>query len=113
MKFITTRWHRHLNHKVNDRCPPFYLLAKLLHDEAVTATRNAELVSDLKLRRYQRASYATRQGKTFALWKRYRESNLTSTGLLRRSAACTSQLLEFQTQRNGTMCLWNCVNKIM
>ncbi|KAH3774031.1 hypothetical protein DPMN_175402 [Dreissena polymorpha] len=51
----------------NDSCPPFYLLAKLLHDKAVTATRNAELVSDLKLRRYQRASYATGQGKTFAL----------------------------------------------
>ncbi|XP_052229578.1 uncharacterized protein LOC127843804 [Dreissena polymorpha] len=68
-------WHRRLNHKANDSCPPFYLLAKFLNDEAVTAVRNAELVSDMKLRRYQRARYATPQGKTFALWKSYREGN--------------------------------------
>ncbi|KAH3849259.1 hypothetical protein DPMN_091655 [Dreissena polymorpha] len=81
--FLFSGWHRRLNHKANDSCPPFYLLAKLLHDEAVTAVRNAELVSDMKLCRYQRATYATLQGKTFALWKSYREGNLTSTGLLK------------------------------
>ncbi|KAH3854322.1 hypothetical protein DPMN_096859 [Dreissena polymorpha] len=81
--FLFSGWHRRLNHKANDSCPPFYLLAKLMHDEAVTAVRNAELVSDMKLRRYQRATYVTLQGKTFALWKSYREGNLTATGLLK------------------------------
>ncbi|KAH3880525.1 hypothetical protein DPMN_004441 [Dreissena polymorpha] len=50
-----------------------------------TTAAHMELVSDLKLRRYQRARYATYRGKTFALCKRYREGNLTSTltGLLK------------------------------
>ena len=63
--------------------PPFYLLVRLLHDEANVAIRNVQLVTKLQLRRYQRRVYKSLQGKTFELWRKYREGELTSTGLLK------------------------------
>ena len=103
--FLFSEWHRRLNHKANNSCPPFYLLAKLLHDEAVTAVRNAELVSDMKLRRYQRARYATLQGRLSPCGRATERATSPPLVCWRRSAACTSHLWVSQTpSSNWTMC---------
>lgn len=63
--------------------PPFYLLIRLLHAEAQVASRNAELVSEGRLRRYQKRTYATMQGKTMRLWDLYKDGDMSATRLLR------------------------------
>jgi hypothetical protein len=75
-------WHRRLNGTAGGT-PPFYLLVRLLYDEAQVAVRNSELVSEGRLRRYQRKKYIFLQGQTHKLWDRYRNGELSSTGLLR------------------------------
>ncbi|XP_060602006.1 uncharacterized protein LOC132755213 [Ruditapes philippinarum] len=75
-------WHRRLNGRAGGT-PPFYLLIKLLYDEAQVAVRNSELISEGRLRRYQRKKYTYLQGQTHQLWDKYRNGELSSTGLLR------------------------------
>lgn len=75
-------WHRRLNVRAGGT-PPFYLLIRLLHAEAQVASRNAELVSEGRLRRYQKRTYATMQGKTMRLWDLYKDGDMSATRLLR------------------------------
>ena len=79
---FSSGWHRRLNYKANGT-PPFYLTLKLLHQEAQVARLQSILVSEQRLKRYQRRCDKSSQGKIFALWARYRVRDLTSTGLLR------------------------------
>ena len=47
---------------------PFYLLVKLLHEEALLTSVQIRLVSEKKLRRIQRNNYKKLQTKLFSLW---------------------------------------------
>lgn len=58
---------------------PLYLLVKLLYDEAEICSRQVELISEMKLRCYQRRLYKGLQEKTFHLWAQYRDRQISKT----------------------------------
>ena len=50
-------WHRRLNRHAKKNSLPFYLLMKLLHEEAQLVSIEVRLVKEGKLQRYQRRRY--------------------------------------------------------
>lgn len=80
--YLFSGWHRRLNGRAG-AAPPFYLLVRLLADEAQVSVRNVRLVTELQLTRYQRQQYRGMQAEIFQLWKRYRRGEVSATGLLK------------------------------
>lgn len=76
-------WHRRLNVRARRGMLPFYLLVELLYEEARLVQLTAMMVSDKRLKRYQRKVYASVQSKLFALWDDYLHSRRTTSSLLR------------------------------
>lgn len=72
-------WCRRLNVRARRGRLPFYMLLQLLHSESQMVELQAHLVSENKLRRYQRKKYAKLQGKLFSLWEQYTNGD-SSTG---------------------------------
>ncbi|KAH3830099.1 hypothetical protein DPMN_103337 [Dreissena polymorpha] len=61
----------------------FYLLLRLLADEAKIALRNVQLVTELQLTRYQRRQQTSMQGQISRLWTLHRRGEVSATGLLK------------------------------
>ncbi|KAJ8314143.1 hypothetical protein KUTeg_008704 [Tegillarca granosa] len=79
-------WHRRLNKKAGEDQTPFYVLIPLLHTETKMVPLQAKLVSEKKLKRYQRQSTRYVQSQLFLLWENYRNGELTISQLLRQSS---------------------------
>ena len=77
-------WHHRINRKAKKGNLPFYLMVTLLYREAKLLPTQRKLVSEGKLRRRQRKTYKTAQGKVFGLWKRYTDNELSVGQLLKR-----------------------------
>ena len=70
MFVISPGWHSRLNVKAGI-APPFYILIGVLHREAREVAGQIQLVSELSLRRLQRASYRSMQSRFLEAWDRY------------------------------------------
>ena len=66
-------WHRRLNVQARRGQLPLYMLIELLHRESKLVELQATLVSDNRLKRYQRTKYTNMQGRIFTLWDEYSE----------------------------------------
>ena len=79
-------WHSRLNRKAQKNNLSFYVLATLLYQEAQVVRVQMRLVSNKKLKRYQKSSYAAVQRRLFALWDEYAVGNQNAMQLL---SACS------------------------
>jgi hypothetical protein len=75
-------WHRRLNVQARRGQLPLYMLIQLLHRESRVVELQATLVSDNKLRRYQRQKYKKLQGCIFDLWDQYSKGEKSTSQLL-------------------------------
>ena len=80
-------WHRRLNVQARRGQLPLYMLIELLHRESKLVELQATLVSDNRLKRYQRTKYTNMQGRIFTLWDEYSEEKRTTSSLL---TACSN-----------------------
>ena len=64
----------------------FYLMVRLLHEQAQLVDMQVRLVSDEKLKRRQRKQYRQVQGQLFATWSEYTVGELSAKQLLSRCA---------------------------
>ena len=64
----------------------FYLLVTQLHHEARTVDVQARLISQKRLKRYQRKVYKLYQGRLFRQWKRCGRQEITVQQLLSKLA---------------------------
>jgi len=80
-------WHRRLNDRAGKGNLNLYVLVDLLHSESSYVKLQMRLVSEAKLRRYQRKVYANMQRRIFNLWDEYEADNLTTIQLLCQCAA--------------------------
>ena len=62
----------------------FYLLISLLYREASLLPTEIKMVSEGKLRRYQRKNSNAIQGKLFRLWSDYETGTVSVNGLLKK-----------------------------
>lgn len=77
-------WHNSLNRRASGRCQmPFYLLINLLYREARLANLHIRLVSEMKLKRFQRKKYRNVQAKIFSYWEEYENGQRSSLRLLK------------------------------
>ena len=74
-------WHHKINRKTRPNTP-FYLLVKVLHEEAVQIPSNIELLNQKKLKRRLRKKYVKQNKKVFDLWKEYASGNKSAKKLL-------------------------------
>jgi len=80
-------WHFRLNRKARKSQLPFYLLIKLLHDEAIQVDITCQLVSENKLSRRERQKYRKEQVAIFSVWDKHINGLLSPFKLLK---ACSS-----------------------
>ena len=64
----------------------FYLIMRLLHEQAQLVEMQVRLVSDEKMKRRQRKQYRQVQGKLLANWSEYIAGELSAKELLSRCA---------------------------
>ena len=77
-------WHNSLNRRASGRCQmPFYLLINLLYREARLASLQIRLVSEKKLKRFQRKKYRNVQTKIFKYWEEFENGQRSSFQLLK------------------------------
>ena len=74
-------WHRMFNIQAKRGRLPVYLLIELLHNEARMVHLQAHLVSERKLRRYQRKKFTMLQGLLEILWREYTEGIRSTSSL--------------------------------
>ena len=74
-------WHNRLKSRGSAHMP-FYLMVKLLHDEAVLVPVQVRLVSDSKLKRHQSAKFRNLQRKIFLYWDQYESGDKSAQQLL-------------------------------
>lgn len=79
-------WHRRLNHRANRGQLPLYLLIGLLHDESRLASLYVRLVSEGKLKRHQKKTYANLQAKLQTYWQEFINGERSTKRLLRACA---------------------------
>ena len=80
-------WHINLSSKVSSRGPvPFYLLLTEMFKEANDLPMTLRLVTESKLRRYQRRKTRQTHGRLFNFWKRYCDREISASYLL---SSCT------------------------
>ena len=76
-------WHNGLNRRAKGRSQlPLYILIQLLQREATLVNTQIRLVSDKKLKRYQRSTYKAMQRRIFDLWKQCEDGQRNSKELL-------------------------------
>ena len=61
-------WHRHINHHAKKINLPFYVLVKLLHEEADSIGITVHLLSENKLCQHQCKHYRSMQSCLFIIW---------------------------------------------
>ena len=76
-------WHCRLNLKVRKGQLNFYLLVKLLHDEAKLVSIQVRLLSDGKVLRYQKQKYRKQHGQLVNLWEEFSNGQRSAKNLLR------------------------------
>ena len=79
-------WHGMLNRHAKHGNLSFYLMVRLLHEQAQLVDMQVRLVSDEKLKRRQRKQYRQVQGKILANWAEYVAGDLSAKQLLARCA---------------------------
>ena len=93
-------WHNNLNSRVSTRGPvPFYFLVTELFKEASDLPMTLRLVTEGKLRRYQRKKTRQTQGRLFCLWKRYCEREISASHLMSSCGAIYGPQAETQSKR--------------
>lgn len=78
--------HNDLNTQAVIGNPPFYFLHKLLHRGTPMLPLQIKLVSEGKLKRYQRKRTRYIQGCIFSIWEQYRENQISASALLGKCA---------------------------
>jgi hypothetical protein len=76
-------WHHRLNHKAGRGQIQFYLLIRLLHDEARLVPIRARLVREKKLQKLQRKKTVSLQAKLYTEWTKFNNGHITTAALLR------------------------------
>ena len=71
---------------LGDLCRPFYHLVTELYAESTDIPVQFKLVSEGRLKRYQRKRSRQIQGQVFGLWKQYFRREITASQLLRECA---------------------------
>ena len=79
-------WHNRFNSNVTRGPVPFYQLVTELYAESTDIPVQLKLVSEGKLKRYQRKRSRQIQGQVFGLWKQYVHREITTSQLLRECA---------------------------
>ena len=79
-------WHGMLNRHAKRGNLSFYLLVRLLHEQAQLVNMQVRLVTDQKLKRRQRKPYRQSQGQFFAAWSTFIAGEISPKQLLRRCA---------------------------
>ena len=77
-------WHHRINKRAKKGNLQFYLLVVLLYKEASILPTQVKMVSEGKLRRFQRKSTRQLQDRLFSLWTAYDEGQVSVNGLLKR-----------------------------
>ena len=75
-------WHNRLNSRGRAQMN-VYMLVSLLHDESCMIPIQVRLVSEGKLQRYQKKTFANLQRKIFAYWEEYENGDRSALQLLR------------------------------
>ena len=86
LKQLFLGWHTRLNSRARRGKLDLYQLAPLLFNEAEYVTLQVNLISEKRLRRYQRTTYARLQRKLSDVWEKYAEHEITTSKLLRACA---------------------------
>ena len=79
-------WHAAINRSAQTSNLPFYKLVILLYETSQEVTMNIRLISERKLKRYQRIKYRQLQQQIFKCWQEFEEGDLTAKQLLDRCA---------------------------
>ena len=75
--------HNGLNRRAKGKSQlPLYVLIQLLQKEVSLVALQVKLVSDRRLRRYQRTTYKNMQKNLFNLWSQYKNGERSSQQLL-------------------------------
>ena len=74
-------WHNRLKSRGRPNMN-FYLLVQLIHSEAELVETVVRLVSEEKLKRYQKKTYATLQKQLFKYWEKYESGEKSALQLL-------------------------------
>ena len=77
-------WHHKINRRAKKGNLQFYLLITLLYKEASLLPTQVKMVSEGKLRRFQRKKSKAIQGRLFKVWKDYEDGIVTVSTLLRK-----------------------------
>ena len=77
-------WHHRINRRARKGNLQFYLMVVLLYKEASILPTQVKMVSEGKLRRFQRKSTRLLQGRLFRLWKEYTDGLVSVNALLKR-----------------------------
>jgi hypothetical protein len=77
-------WHGMLNRHAKRGNLNFYLMVRLLHEQAQLVDMQVRLVSEEKLKRRQRKKYRQVEGKLFHNWAQYIAGDLSAMKLLSR-----------------------------
>ena len=88
-------WHNRIKCHAKRYHLPFYLLIILLHKESQLINIQAKLLSDAKLKRYQRKKYKQLQSRIFNLWDSYKAGKKTTDNLLSACAALYGPVVKF------------------
>ena len=84
-------WHHRINRRAQKRNLQFYILISLLYKDASLLTTQIKMVSEGKLRRYQRKNNRAIQGKLFRLWSDYETGTVSVNGLLKKCGGIYGQ----------------------
>ena len=77
-------WHHRLNQRAKKGNLPFYLAVTLLYKEASLIPTQVKMVSEGKLKRYQRLQTRETQGKLMDLWEQYSARHISVNTLLKK-----------------------------
>jgi len=77
-------WHNRLSRKAGQKCKlPFYVLLTLLHSESKFIAVQMRMVTQYKLKKYQRKKYKRLQGKLVKLWEEREAGTRSARHLLK------------------------------
>ena len=77
-------WHHRINRRAKKGNLQFYLLILLLYREVSVLPTQIKMVSEGKLRRYQRKKAKAIQGKLFSTWEQYERNEISLNRLLKK-----------------------------
>ena len=77
-------WHHRINRKAQKPNLTLYVLVRLLNKEAQKLPTQLKMVTEGKLKRYQRKKTTELQHRIFNLWDNYRDNQITPYQLLKK-----------------------------